>query len=78
MQKELEPRVLWGQWGLPFQYPTIVKKIEEGSNEPNRKLVYEFLEYMKTNRSSENHQINNLVHAATRAMFEKPTFSLRL
>lgn len=45
---------------MPFQYSTIVKKIEEVSNESNRKLVYEFLEYMKTNRSSENHQINNL------------------
>ena len=45
---------------MPFQYSTIVKKIEEVSNELNRKLVYEFLEYMKTNRSSENHQINNL------------------
>ena len=45
---------------MPFQYSTIVKKIDEVSNETNRKLIYEFLEYMKNNRSSENHQINNL------------------
>lgn len=45
---------------LPFQYSTIVKKLDEISNEANRKLVCEFLEYMKNNRSSENHQINNL------------------
>ena len=45
---------------MPFQYSTIVKKIDEISNEENKKLIYEFLEYMRNNRSSENHQINNL------------------
>lgn len=54
---------------MPFQYSTIVKKIEEIPNEKNRKIVYDFLEYMKYNDfleymkyngSSENHQINNL------------------
>jgi hypothetical protein len=45
---------------MPFQYLTIIKKIDEILNEKNRKLLYEFLEYMKSNGSSENHQINNL------------------
>ena len=45
---------------MPFQYSTIVKKIDEISNEENKKSIYEFLEYMRNNRSSENHQINNL------------------
>ncbi len=45
---------------MPFQYSTIVKKIDEISNEENRKIVCEFLEYMINNDSSENHQINNL------------------
>ena len=45
---------------MPFQYSTIIKKIDEIPNEENRKIAYEFLEYMKYNGSSENHQINNL------------------
>ena len=45
---------------MPFQYSTIIKKIDEIPNVENRKIVYEFLEYMKYNGSSENHQINNL------------------
>lgn len=45
---------------MPFQYSTIIKKIDEIPNEENRKVVYEFLEYMINNGSSENHQINNL------------------
>jgi len=45
---------------VPFQYLTIIKKIDEISNEWNRKIVYEFLEYMRNNSSSENYQINNL------------------
>lgn len=45
---------------MPFQYSTIIKKIDEIPSEENKKVVYEFLEYMKYNSSSENHQINNL------------------
>ena len=45
---------------MPFQYSTIIKKIDEIANEENKKVVYEFLEYMINNGSSENHQINNL------------------
>ena len=45
---------------MPYQYSTIVKKIDDVSNEVNRELIHEFLEYMKDNHSSENHQINNL------------------
>ena len=45
---------------MPFQYSTIIKKIDEIPNEENKKVVYEFLEYMRNNGSSENHQINNL------------------
>ena len=45
---------------MPFKYPTIIKKINEIPNAENRKMVYEFLEYIKYNDSSENHQINNL------------------
>jgi integrase/recombinase XerD len=45
---------------LPFQYSTIVKKIDGMRNEVNMELIQEFLEYLKNNHSSENHQINNL------------------
>ncbi len=45
---------------MPFQYSTIVKKIEVIPNGDNREIVYEFLDYMINNGSSENHQINNL------------------
>ena len=45
---------------MPFQYSTIIKKIDEIVNKENRKIVNEFLEYMRFNNSSENHQINNL------------------
>jgi integrase/recombinase XerD len=45
---------------MPFQYSTIIKKIDEIPNQENKEIVYEFLEYMKYNNSSENHQINNL------------------
>jgi hypothetical protein len=45
---------------MPFQYSTIIKKINEIPNEDNVKIVNKFLEYMINNGSSENHQINNL------------------
>ena len=45
---------------MPFKYSTIIKKVNEIPNAENRKIGYEFLEYMKYNDSSENHQLNNL------------------
>jgi integrase/recombinase XerD len=45
---------------MPFKLSTIVKKIGEIPNDRNRQTVNEFLEYMRINGSSDNHQINNL------------------
>lgn len=45
---------------MPFKLSTIVNKIDEIPNENNRNTIKEFLKYMQTNGSSENHQINNL------------------
>jgi len=45
---------------MPVKLSTTIKKIESVSNDINRKLVYEFSDYMKNNGSSEHHQNNNL------------------
>ena len=45
---------------MPFKLSTIVKKIDEIPNAKNVQTVKEFLEYMRANGSSDNHQINNL------------------
>ena len=45
---------------MPFKLSTIIEKIEEVPNIRNKEMLKDFLEYMRANRSSENHQINNL------------------
>jgi len=45
---------------MPVKLSTSIKKIESVSNDTNRKLIYEFLDYMRNNGSSEHHQNNNL------------------
>ncbi len=45
---------------MPVKLSTTIKKIESVSNDTNRKLIYEFSDYMRNNGSSDHHQNNNL------------------
>jgi hypothetical protein len=45
---------------MPFKLSTTIGKIGNISNSKNIEIVKEFLEYMRSNRSSEQCQNNNL------------------
>jgi integrase/recombinase XerD len=45
---------------MPFKLSTTIGKIQNTLNSKNREIINEFLEYMISNGSSENHQNNNL------------------
>jgi hypothetical protein len=45
---------------LPLKLSTTIGKIQNIPNSKNIEIINEFLEYMRNNGSSENHQNNNL------------------
>src|ERR687895_3007198 len=45
---------------MPFKLSTTIGKIQNIPNSKNIEITNEFLEYMRSNSSSENHQNNNL------------------
>jgi integrase/recombinase XerD len=45
---------------MPFKLSTTIGKIQNIPNSKNIEIVNEFLEYMRSNGSSEHHQNNNL------------------
>lgn len=45
---------------MPFKLSTTIGKIQNIPNSKNREIINEFLEYMRSNGSSEHHQNNNL------------------
>jgi hypothetical protein len=45
---------------MPLKLSTTIIKIENLPNSKNIEIVNDFLEYMRSNRSSEHHQNNNL------------------
>ena len=45
---------------MPFKLSTTIGKIQNIPNSKNIKIINEFLEYMRSNGSSEHHQNNNL------------------
>ena len=45
---------------MPLKLSTTIGKIQNIPNIKNMEIVNEFLEYMKSNGSSEHHQNNNL------------------
>ena len=45
---------------MPFKLSTTIGKIQNLPNSKNIEIVNDFLEYMRSNSSSEHHQNNNL------------------
>ena len=45
---------------MPFKLSTTIEKIQNISNTKNLEIINNFLEYMRSNGSSEHHQNNNL------------------
>jgi hypothetical protein len=45
---------------MPFKLSTTIGKIQNISNAKNLEIINNFLEYMRSNGSSEHHQNNNL------------------
>jgi len=45
---------------MPFKLSTTIGKIQKIPNTKNIEIINEFLEYMRSNGSSEHHQNNNL------------------
>jgi len=45
---------------MPLKLSTTIRKIQNIPNSKNIETVNEFLEYMRSNSSSEHHQNNNL------------------
>jgi integrase/recombinase XerD len=45
---------------MPFKLSTTIGKIQNLPNSKNIEIVNDFLEYMRSNGSSEHHQNNNL------------------
>jgi hypothetical protein len=45
---------------MPFKLSTTIGKIQNIPNSKNIEITNEFLEYMRSNSSSENYQNNNL------------------
>ena len=45
---------------MPFKLSTTIGKIQNLPNSKNVEIVNDFLEYMRSNGSSEHHQNNNL------------------
>ena len=45
---------------MPFKLSTTIGKIQNIPNVKNIEIINKFLEYMKSNGSSEHHQNNNL------------------
>ena len=45
---------------MPFKISTTIGKIQNIPNFKNIEIINEFLEYMRSNGSSEHHQNNNL------------------
>ncbi|HKO40854.1 MAG TPA: hypothetical protein VJU85_06285 [Nitrososphaeraceae archaeon] len=45
---------------MPFKLSTTIGKIQNIPNFKNIEIINEFLEYMRSNSSSEHHQNNNL------------------
>ena len=45
---------------MPFKLSITIKKIQSIPNTKNIEIINEFLEYMRSNGSSEHHQNNNL------------------
>lgn len=45
---------------MPMKLSTTIRKIQSVPNITNKEIIYQFLEYMKNNGSSEHHKNNNL------------------